>query len=66
MPAGLCWDQKFIFLSAKGALGALSFKGWCWASVGFCLWVFSLVLLFGCGYLSGFWVGTYWVLSLGF
>jgi hypothetical protein len=49
MPAGLCWDQKFIFLSAKGALGALSFKGWCWASVGFCLWVFSLVLLFGFG-----------------
>jgi hypothetical protein len=21
---------------------------------------------FGCGYLSSFWVGTYWVLSLGF
>jgi hypothetical protein len=34
--------------------------------VGFSLWVFSLVLLFGCGYLSGFWVGTNWVLSLGF
>ena len=27
---------------------------------------FSLVLPFGCGYLSGFWVGTSWVLSLGF
>jgi hypothetical protein len=27
---------------------------------------FSLVLSFGCGYLSGFWVGTSWVWSLGF
>jgi hypothetical protein len=34
--------------------------------VGFSLWVFSLVLLFGCGYLLGFCVGTYWVLSVGF